>query len=636
MSQTPILDSIKSPRDLRELNPEQLGRLAEEIRRVIVETTSRCGGHLASSLGVVELTLALHRAFDSPRDRIVWDVGHQTYAHKLLTGRREAFSRLRSRGGCSGFTHPGESPHDVNRAGHSSTAISYALGLAIARDLRGEDYHVVAVIGDGALTGGLAYEALNQAGALKKDIIIVLNDNGMSISRNVGALPTYLTQLRLNPRYRRMKGEIKELIESVPLVGGTADRIAHSFKERLKNFLIPEYIFEELGIKYVGVVDGHDVEAIERDLNLAKEAEGPVLIHVVTRKGKGYLPAEREPDLFHGVGPFDPETGRLLSEGQKPTFTSTFGKVMCDLAREEPRLVAITAAMKLGTGLDDFASLYPSRFFDVGIAEQHAVTLAAGLALGGYRPVVSVYSTFLQRAYDQMVQEICLQNLPVVFALDRAGLVGEDGPTHHGAFDLSYLRLLPNITVMAPRDQEELRDMLWAALDMQGPVVIRYPRGSGRSDRVDPRPRPLEFGRAEVVRQGGGEVCLLALGRMVEEALRAAEILAGKGIEAEVVNARFVKPLDEELVRDRAENCRLLVTMEENALEGGFGEAVAALLVRWGSRCRLMRFGLPDRFVEHGRVEELFSILGIDGGSVAAAVLEELGGKAEGEGNHPS
>ena len=437
MGETPLLDGISGPEDLREMDYTQLAELAEELRRTIIETTSKCGGHIAPSLGVVELTIAIHRVFNSPRDRIVWDVGHQAYAHKLLTGRRGGFCKLRQQGGVSGFPRREASPHDVMNAGHASTAISYALGLALARDLKGENHHVVAVVGDGALTGGLAYEALNQAGHLKKKLIIVLNDNGMSISKNVGAMSTYLSQLRLNPRYMRVKGEIKDLIESVPVVGAPTESLIHSFKERLKNFLIPEFIFEELGIQYVGLVDGHDIGAVERDLRLATVAEGPILIHVLTRKGKGYLPAEKDPDLFHGVSPFDLDTGKKTGKGKAPSYTEVFGQTMCDMASSDTSIVAITAAMKLGTGLDDFARLFPRRFFDVGIAEQHAVTLAAGLALGGYRPVVAIYSTFLQRAFDQLVQEICLQNLPVIFALDRAGLVGEDGPTHHGAFDLS-------------------------------------------------------------------------------------------------------------------------------------------------------------------------------------------------------
>ncbi|MDI6829782.1 MAG: 1-deoxy-D-xylulose-5-phosphate synthase [Actinomycetota bacterium] len=624
MSGTPLLDSLAGPADLRAMDHGDLARLAEELRRVIVETTARCGGHLSPSLGVVELTIALHRVFDSPRDRIVWDVGHQAYAHKLLTGRREEFRRLRCSDGCSGFPRREESPHDVNNAGHSSTSISYALGLAIARDLRREDHHVVAVVGDGALTGGLAFEALNQAGHLKKRLIIVLNDNGMSISRNVGALSTYLTQLRLNPRYTKVKDEVKEIIESVPVLGAPTDRLIRSFKERLKNFLIPEFIFEELGIQYVGPVDGHDIAAMERDLALAKAAEEPVLIHVLTTKGKGYPPAERDPDLYHGVGPFDPETGRVHGGG-RPSYTDTFGRVMCEMARAEPRLVAITAAMRLGTGLDDFARLFPRRFYDVGIAEQHAVTLAAGLALGGFRPVVSIYSTFLQRAIDQLSQEICLQNLPVIFTLDRAGLVGEDGPTHHGAFDLTYLRMLPNMTVMAPADQEELRDMLWASLALKGPVAIRYPRGAGPSRTVDIEPRDLEPGRAAMLREGD-DACLLAVGRMVEVALEAAEMLAAMGVEAAVINARSVKPLDEEAVQEWGCRCPLLVTLEENVLAGGFGEGVASLAQRLALPCRVMSIGLPDAYVGHGKVEELFRRHGMDASSVAGRIAEMLEG----------
>ncbi len=623
MSGTPLLDSISGPGDLRGMSHEELARLAEELRREIVETTARCGGHLAPSLGVVELTIALHRVFESPKDRIVWDVGHQAYAHKLLTGRREEFRRLRCADGCSGFPRREESPHDVNNAGHSSTSISYALGLAIARDLKGEDHDVVAVVGDGALTGGLAFEALNQAGHLKKNLVIVLNDNGMSISRNVGALSTYLTQLRLNPRYTRVKDEVKEIIESVPLVGMPTDRLIRSFKERLKNFLIPEFIFEELGIQYVGPVNGHDIPAMERDLTLARCAEGPILIHVLTEKGKGYPPAERDPDLFHGVGPFDLRSGRLLGGDEPPSYTATFGKVMCEMARAEPRLVAITAAMKLGTGLDDFARLFPRRFFDVGIAEQHAVTLAAGLALGGYRPVVSIYSTFLQRAVDQISQEVCLQNLPVIFTLDRAGLVGEDGPTHHGVFDLTYLRMLPNMTVMAPADQEELRDMLWAALDLDGPVAVRYPRGSGPLRELGRRPRALQVGRAEALREGK-DACLLAVGRMVGVALEAAELLSAEGIEASVLNARSVKPVDEVAVVTWGRRCSLLVTMEENVLTGGFGEGIASLAQKHCLPCRVVNVGLPDAYVGHGKVEELFRRHGMDPISVAETVAQAL------------
>ncbi|MEJ5186325.1 MAG: 1-deoxy-D-xylulose-5-phosphate synthase [Candidatus Geothermincolales bacterium] len=627
MSGGRLIDSINGPGDLKGLGYADLCRLAGEIRELILEVTSRVGGHLASSLGAVELAIAVHRVFDSPKDRILWDVGHQAYAHKILTGRRTEFLNLRRRGGISGFPRREESPHDVMNAGHASTAISYALGLAIARDLKGEDYHVVAVIGDGALTGGLAFEALNQLGHLGKRVILVLNDNGMSISRNVGALSTYLSQLRLNPRYRRMKDEIKHVVDSVPVVGPAADRAIHMFKERLKNFLIPEYIFEELGIQYVGAVDGHDIAAMEKDFSLAKEAEGPVLVHVITKKGKGYPPAERNPELYHGVGPFDLETGKVKPSDENPTYTSVFGRTLCRMAEVERRLVAITAAMRLGTGLEEFSRLYPARFYDVGIAEQHAVTLAAGLALGGMRPVVAVYSTFLQRAFDQLIQEICLQRIPVILALDRAGLVGEDGATHHGAFDLSYLRLMPGMTVAAPKDQAELRDLLWAALKRSEPVAIRYPRGGGPLARVEDEPREITWGSWEVVREGK-DLVILAVGRMVENALSASDVLARAGLEARVVNARFVKPMDEGMLRE-ASSYPLVVTLEENALAGGFGEGVAAFLRKTGFRGSFVPIGLPDRFVGHGRVEELWMELGLDPSGIAGRIMAAMG---EGEG----
>jgi 1-deoxy-D-xylulose-5-phosphate synthase len=623
MSPGGLLDRISRPDDLRALDYPELYRLAGEIRELILEVTSQVGGHLASSLGAVELAIAVHRVFRSPRDRILWDVGHQAYAHKILTGRKEEFRSLRCKGGLSGFPKREESPHDVMNAGHASTAISYALGLAIARDLRGEEHHVVAVIGDGALTGGLSFEALNQLGHLGKRVILVLNDNGMSISRNVGALSTYLSQLRLNPRYRRVKDEIKLLVDSVPVVGPVADRAIHAFKERVKNFLIPEYIFEELGIQYVGAVDGHDIAAMEKDLSLAKEAEGPVLVHVITKKGKGYPPAERNPELYHGVGPFDRETGKIKPAGRNPSYTSVFGRTLCRMAEVERNLVAITAAMRLGTGLEEFSRLYPSRFFDVGIAEQHAVTLAAGLALGGMRPVVAVYSTFLQRAFDQLLQEICLQRLPVILALDRAGLVGEDGATHHGAFDLSYLRLMPGMTVVAPKDQAELRDLLWASLRRPEPVAIRYPRGEGPLPEVGDEPGRLSWGSWEVVREGK-DLVLLAVGRMVENALAAAEILEGQGLRARVVNARFVKPMDGEMLGHIASFFPAVVTLEENALAGGFGEGVATHLQELGYRGLFLSIGLPDRFVGHGKVEELWRELDLDAPGIARRVARLL------------
>lgn len=630
MSGKTLLERIKGPDDLRSLDYRELSALAEEIRELILEVTSRVGGHLASSLGAVELTIAVHRVFRSPRDRIIWDVGHQAYAHKILTGRKEDFLRLRQKGGISGFPRREESPHDVVNAGHASTAISYALGLAIARDLRDEDFHVVAVIGDGALTGGLSFEALNQLGHLKKKVILVLNDNGMSISRNVGALSTYLSQLRLNPRYRRLKDEVKLLLDSVPVVGLAADRAIHSLKERVKNFLIPEYIFEELGIQYVGTVDGHDIASMEKDLSLAKEADGPVLVHVITRKGKGYPPAERNPELYHGVGPFERDTGKIKPSGERPSYTAVFGRTLCRMAEKERKLVAITAAMRLGTGLEEFSRQFPARFFDVGIAEQHAVTLAAGLALGGMRPVVAVYSTFLQRAFDQLIQEICLQRLPVILAVDRAGLVGEDGATHHGAFDLSYLRLMPGMTVAAPKDQAELRDLLWAALERREPVAIRYPRGEGPLKRVEDEPGDLLWGTWEVVREGK-DLAILAVGRMVENALAAAESLEGKGLRAQVVNARFVKPMDMDMLRDVVDSFGSVVTVEENSLAGGFGEAVASALHSLGFDGVFLSLGLPDRFIGHGKVEELWRDLGLDGPGVANRIWSAMATREAGK-----
>jgi len=614
-----LLEKIKRPQDLRDLDHERLEQLAKEIRERIIKVTSDNGGHLAASLGAVELAIALHRVFDSPRDKIIWDVSHQAYAHKLLTGRNDIFHTLRKMGGISGFTRRRESEHDAVDAGHASTSASYALAFALARDLTGEDYQVVAVMGDGALTGGVAYEALNQIGQHQAKLIIVLNDNGMSISRNVGAMSAYLSQLRLNPGYSHLKRDIKGLLEAVPLMGPRAGQLVHEVKERLRNLFIPESIFEELGIKYVGPIDGHNIRALERDLRLAKGADGPVLLHVVTCKGRGYQPAEECPEEFHGTPPFIIENGKVPKK-DVPTFTEVFGRTACEMARNEPRLVAITAAMSLGTGLSDFAREFPERFIDVGIAEQLALALAAGLALRGLRPLVAIYSTFLQRAYDQLIVDICLQELPVILAIDRAGLVGEDGPTHHGALDLSYLRPAPHLTVMAPCDQEELRDMLWFALGLEGPVAIRYPRGVGMSVTVEGPPRELEAGRMQVVREGE-EVCLLSVGSMISHALRAAESLEKSGWKPTVVNARFVKPLDLKTLEEMAGRHRLLVTMEDNSLLGGFGEGVAACLAEMGSTCRVLRAGIPDLFVEHGSIGELQRSMGMDGESVAARVI---------------
>lgn len=618
-----LLETIEGPGGLKNLDYPQLRELAGEIRRRIIEVTSVRGGHLASSLGAVEITIALHRVFESPRDKIIWDVSHQAYAHKLLTGRNRDFDTLRQQGGICGFTRRGESEHDVIDAGHASTSISYALAFALSRDLRHEDHHVVAVTGDGALTGGLAFEGLNQTGHLKPRMIIILNDNGMSISHNVGAMSTYLSQLRLNPRYVHLKKDIKEILENVPLIGDKAGQMLHEIKERFKNFLIPEYIFEELGIKYVGPIDGHNIEALERDLALAKEADGPVLLHVITEKGRGYGPAENKPEAFHGTPPFLIENGHVEVKNV-PSFTEAMGRTACNIARADKRFIAITAAMSLGTGLDRFEELYPRRFFDVGIAEQHAVTMAAGLALNGFRPLVAIYSTFLQRAYDQIIQEVCLQNLPVIFAIDRAGLVGEDGPTHHGSFDLSYLKPIPNLTIMAPKDQEELRDMLWYAMRLEGPTAIRYPRGTGTSQRVADKHREIAPGKVEMIAEGS-RVGLIGVGHMLPYAREAATIVEERtGVPATVVNPRFVKPIDRDSLAGLARTHQVLVTIEDNALEGGFGEDMATLITDEQAGCTLLRFGLPDCFVEHGRIVELHRGLDISGAGIAARILKVL------------
>ncbi len=626
---TPLLESINDIRDLQALPLELLPELAAEIREVIIRTTSQVGGHVASSLGVVELTIALHWSLNSPHDKLIWDVGHQSYAHKLLTGRFRDFETLRTLGGLSGFPKRSESPHDIVESGHASTSISYALGLAIARDLAGEDHKVVAVIGDGALTGGLSYEALNQAGHLKKDLLIVLNDNGMAISQSVGALSTYLSQFSLYPNYRRMKEEVKSVLHGVPWVGERMEQWIADMKERAKNFLIPEFIFEELGINYVGPIDGHNIKDMVKDIKLAVQAEGPHLLHVRTAKGKGYAPAERNPDHFHGTGPFEIATGKLTKRESNPSYTEIFGRTLCEMAEEDEKIVAITAAMTIGTGLVEFERRFPKRFFDVGIAEPHAVTLAAGMALGGLRPVIAIYSTFLQRAFDQLSQEICLQKLPVILAIDRAGLVGEDGPTHHGSFDLSYLDLLPNMTVMAPADQTELRDMLFTARQLDGPCAIRYPRGAGPGANPEGHPHLLTVGKAEVLAKGS-RVCLLGLGRTVRYVIDAAEQLSAYGIKPTVINARFLKPLDRNLLLDLAASHELLLTAEDNALRGGFGEKVSSLIRDAGLSCDLISLGLPDSFVDHGDVASLHRHLSIDASGIAAAVVARLAAVSEG------
>lgn len=619
---TNLLYNLQLPEGLKELSYKELETLATEIRQLLITTIARTGGHLAPNLGVVELTLALHRVFNSPQDKIIWDVGHQSYVHKLLTGRLARFSTLRQLGGLSGFPKPEESEHDVFTTGHSSTSISAAVGLAKARDLSGERHKVIAVIGDGSLTGGMAFEALNHAGHLNLDLMVVLNDNEMSISRNVGALSSYLSRVRMNPAVNRLKEEIEHLIQGIPGVGEKTVRYLEKFKDSLKYLVIPGILFEELGFSYFGPVDGHNIRHLVQVFRDAAGRSGPVLIHVLTKKGKGYLPAEEDPLKYHGVAGFELPGGHPRKRTGPPTYTEVFGETLVEIAREDQRVVAITAAMPEGTGLLEFARVFPDRFIDVGIAEQHAVTMAAGLARGGKKPVVAIYSSFLQRAYDQILHDVCLQDLPVVFALDRAGVVGEDGPTHHGVFDLAYLRSIPGITIMAPKDENELRAMLRLALAMDKPVAIRYPRGQGQG--VKQLREPVLPGRAEVL-CSGEQVAIFALGPLVAEAEKAARRLSRMGISCAVINARFVKPLDREAILHWARRVPHLVTVEDHNLTGGFGSAVLELLDEEGVReTQVTRMGYPDRFIEFGPMQKLRDLYGLNEEGICQVVTGHL------------
>lgn len=619
-----MLSRISGPEDLRPLDSKEIEQLAEEIRETLVTVSSRNGGHLASNLGVVELTIGLHLALESPKDKIVWDVGHQCYVHKLLTGRAARFETLRQYGGLAGFPKRSESPHDVFDTGHASNSISVALGLAEARDLSGGDETIVAVIGDGSLTGGISYEAMNQAGHLGTRLIVLLNDNEMSIAGNVGAMSSYLARLRLDPTYNKMRDELEAAIRKIPGIGELVFSAGEHMKESFKQLVVPGMIFEEFGFKYIGPIDGHDVDAVKTSVALAKRVEGPVLIHAITQKGRGYCHAETSPDKFHGISPFVVSNGEPKSHGKAPQYTSIFGEAMIELGAKDERIMALTAAMAAGTGLEGFSKAYPSRFYDVGIAEQHAVTFSAGLALEGYVPVIAIYSTFLQRAYDQVMQDVCLQGLHVVFALDRAGLVGEDGPTHHGVFDLSYLRHLPGMTVMSPKDEAELRDMLYTAVNhVSGPVAIRYPRGEGEGVELREQFTPLPIGRLEILREGE-DVCFLALGRMVGAARKAAEQLEEEGLSSTVANVRFVKPLDADSIAEAAASHRLLVTVEENALQGGFGSGVAEMLVDRGLTVEMLRLGIPDEFVTHGSPARLLDEVGLSPAKIAKAIERRL------------
>jgi len=615
-----ILEMITKPQDLKKLSTPQLIQLAEEIRQFIIHSVSKTGGHLAPSLGVVELTIALHQVFNSPVDKMVWDVGHQAYVHKILTGRCSEFSTLRQFGGISGFPKPTESEHDSFGTGHSSTSISAALGMALARDIKGENSHVVAIIGDGSLTGGQAYEALNHAGNSKTNMIVILNDNEMSIAKNVGAMSEYLSKVRTEPTYKKVKKDIDFLLRSIPAIGDHVAKTVERLKDSVRYLLVNGMLFEELGFNYIGPIDGHNIELLAEVLDKAKQMQGPILIHVLTHKGRGYAPAEANPNKFHGVGPYCIESGEVLSKSQVPTYTSIFGDLLLELATKDPRIVAITAAMPEGTGLKKFATAFANRFFDVGIAEQNAVTMAAGMAISGMKPVVALYSTFAQRAYDQILHDVCLQKLPVVFALDRAGIVGEDGPTHHGVFDYSFLRHIPNLVIMAPKDENELRHMLRTAFLMDGPVAIRYPRGSGLGVPIDQPTKQLPIGVAEEL-MPGHDVVFLAVGAMVTYCQEASKLLALEGIQAGVVNARFIKPLDEAMVRRLAQSVGTIVTVEDNILAGGFGSAVLECISehRLGAT-QVLRLGFGDQFIEHGTRSELLEKYGLTPSGIALAV----------------
>ncbi len=612
---TPLLDTINSPADLRRLDANQLETLANELRAFLINSVSKTGGHLAAGLGTVELTIALHYIYKTPEDRLIWDVGHQTYPHKILTERRHRMATIRKKDGLSGFPKRSESEYDTFGVGHSSTSISAATGMAIAAKREGKGRKVVAVIGDGAMTAGQAFEALNHAGDLDNDLLVILNDNDMSISPNVGALSNYFGRILAGRAYNTMRESGKKIMKTLPHM---ASELARRAEEHMKGMVVPGTLFEELGFNYVGPIDGHDLPGLIRTLRNLREQTGPRLLHLVTRKGKGYEPAEKNPCAFHGVGGFDPQTGKAKSGSKQLTYTQVFSDWVCDMAKADPKLVAITPAMREGSGLVAFSKEFPDRYFDVGIAEQHAVTLAAGLACEGYHPVVAIYSTFLQRAYDQLVHDVAIQNLPVTFAIDRAGLVGPDGPTHAGSFDLSYLRCIPNLLIMAPADENECRQMLTTAQRAAQPAAVRYPRGGGNGTAVQPQLDTIAIGKAEL-RRTGKQVALLAFGAMVDVAEQVAEQL-----NASLVNMRFIKPLDRELVRQMAEQHCLLVTLEDNAIAGGAGSAVNEAIADMAIQVGLLNLGLPDDFQEHGSRDELFADCGLSVDAICAAINQRL------------
>ncbi len=627
-----LLEQINSPADFKGFSVKELEKLAGEIRRKIIETVARTGGHLAPSLGVVELTLALHYVFNAPMDKIIWDVGHQAYAHKLITGRRDKFETLRCYGGISGFPKRSESPYDTIDTGHSSTSISAGLGISTAKALKGEKHKVIAVIGDGSLTAGMAFEGLNQAGHTEKDLIVVLNDNAMSISPNVGAFSSFLSRKMTGRRFVNFKREMENFFKSLPGVGENILSVLRKSEDSFITFFTPGMLFEAFKFKYIGPINGHRIDQLIQVFENVKHLDGPVLVHVMTTKGKGYEPAEKDPAHYHGVGCFEISTGSSPKEVDKPipSYTEVFGNTMVELGRVNEKLFAITAAMPEGTGLVPFSKAFPHRFLDVGIAEQHAVTFAAGLATEGLRPVVAIYSTFLQRAYDQIIHDVCLPNLPVVFAIDRGGLVGEDGPTHHGTFDLSYLRPLPNMIIMAPKDENELRHMLFTALQHECPVAIRYPRGKALGVPLDKDFKEIEIGKSEVLRKGS-DALILAVGSMVAPSIEAAGELEEQGISVQVVNCRFVKPLDPSLVEMAAQIGKVLV-VEENVKYGGFGSGILELLNEHGMEgVKVRRLGLPDKFIEHGPLNLLREKYGLDPQGILGNVKELIGAKRPGQ-----
>ena len=620
-----LLDQIKQSSDIKKLTEEDYPVLAQEIRQFLIEKISHTGGHLASNLGVVELTMALHLAFDLPKDKIIWDVGHQAYTHKLLSGRKAGFDELRQFGGMSGFPKRAESPYDAFDTGHSSTSISAGLGIAQAREIQGEDYSVISVIGDGALTGGMAYEALNNAAQLKKNFIIVLNDNKMSISENVGGMSRYLSSVRTKESYAELKKGVDRALSAIPVVGKSLSYGLYLAKNGVKQFFVPGMLFEDMGITYLGPVDGHNVPELVRTLKEAKRVRHAVLVHVITKKGKGYAPAEKNPARFHGVDPFDIATGQPLKKKQYPSYTEVFSKKICELAGENRKIVAVTAAMPDGTGLTRFSKKFPDRFFDVGIAEAHAVTSAAGMASAGLKPVVAVYSSFLQRGYDQILHDVCLQKLPVLFAIDRAGLVGSDGETHQGIFDISFLSLVPGMTIMAPKNRWELEAMLEFGVNFEGPLAIRYPRGEayrGLSEFA----APMEYGKAEMLYEESG-IALFALGSMVSTGEHVREKLKAKGHSCTLVNARFAKPMDTDMLDRLCRNHDLIVTMEENVLRGGLGMCATRYIHEHYPQVKVIQVALPDAYVEHGNVSLLREMLGIDSDSVIRRLEREYFGK---------